>query len=233
MTAATANTRRAETYAFVFKELLTVGERLRSNRQQVADAASFRAQIWAAVKQAEDDARRRGYPTDDIELAVFAVVAFLDESILNLRLPVFADWPRQPLQEERYGHHVAGEIFFQNLQRLLTRTDSYELADLLEMYQLALLLGFAGKYSMGGRGDLRGITMQTGERIQRIRQTSAWLAPGWQLPAEAPVKTGGDPWVSRMAVILIACVVLLAVLFGVFVVLLNTGSNDISRMAGA
>ncbi len=230
---ATQPTRRVENLAFVFQELLTVGERLRSNRQQVADAASFRAQIWGAVRQAEEDARRRSYPTDDIELAVFAAVAFLDESILNLRLPVFADWPRQPLQEERYGHHVAGEIFFQNLQKLMTRTDSQDLADLLEMYQLALLLGFAGRYSMGGRGELRGITMQTGERIQRIRQTSAWLAPGWQLPVEAPVKTGGDPWVSRMAVILIACVVLMAVLFGVFVVLLNQGSNDISRMAGA
>jgi type VI secretion system protein ImpK len=229
----TQPTRRVENLAFVFQELLTVGERLRSNRQQVADAASFRAQIWGAVRQAEEDARRRAYPTDDIELAVFAVVAFLDESILNLRLPVFADWPRQPLQEERYGHHVAGEIFFQNLQKLMTRTDSHELADLLEMYQLALLLGFAGRYSMGGRGDLRGITIQTGERIQRIRQTSAWLAPGWQLPAETPVKTGGDPWVSRLAVILIACFVMVAVLFGVFVVLLNQGSNDISRMAGA
>jgi type VI secretion system protein ImpK len=229
----TQPTRRVENLAFVFQELLIVGERLRSNRQQVADAASFRAQIWGAVRQAEEDARRRAYPTDDIELAVFAAVAFLDESILNLRLPVFADWPRQPLQEERYGHHVAGEIFFQNLAKLMTRTDSHELADLLEMYQLALLLGFAGRYSMGGRGDLRGITMQTGERIQRIRQTSAWLAPGWQLPAEAPVKTGGDPWVSRMAVILIACVVMVIVLFAAFVVLLNQGSNDISRMAGA
>lgn len=112
MNPATGSARKAENFAFVFQELLTVGERLRSSRQQVADAPSFRAQLWAAVKQAEDDARRRGYATDDIELAVFAVVAFLDESILNLRLPVFADWPRQPLQEERYGHHVAGEIFF-------------------------------------------------------------------------------------------------------------------------
>jgi type VI secretion system protein ImpK len=229
----TQPTRRVENLAFVFQELLTVGERLRSNRQQVADAASFRAQIWAAVRQAEEDARRRAYPTDDIELAVFAAVAFLDESILNLRLPVFADWPRQPLQEERYGHHVAGEIFFQNLQKLMTRTDSQELADLLEMYQLALLLGFAGRYSMGGRGELRGITMQTGDRIQRIRQTSAWLAPGWQLPAEAPMSAGGDPWISRMAVILIACFVMVAVLFGMCVVLLNQGSNDLSRMAGA
>ena len=36
--------RRVENLAFVFQELLTVGERLRSNRQQVADAVSFRAQ---------------------------------------------------------------------------------------------------------------------------------------------------------------------------------------------
>jgi type VI secretion system protein ImpK len=225
--------RRPENLAFVCQELLTVGERLRSNRQQVADAASFRAQIWAAVRQAEDDARRRGYSTDDIELAMFAVIAFLDESILNLRLPVFSDWPRQPLQEERYGHHVAGEIFFQNLTKLLTRSDSAELADLLEVYQLALLLGFAGRYSMGGRGELRGVTVQTGDRIQRIRQTSGSLAPGWQLPAEPPVKTGGDPWVSRIVVILIVCVVMVAVLFGVCTVLLTQGSNDISRMAGA
>ena len=46
------------------------------------------------------------------------MVAFLDESILNLRNPVFADWPRKPLQEELFGHHMAGEIFFQNLQPL-------------------------------------------------------------------------------------------------------------------
>src|SRR5437667_12460049 len=78
--------RRMENLAFVFQELLTVGERLRSNRQQVSDAASFRAQIWGAVKLADDEARRRGYTAEDIELAIFAVVAFLDESILNLRL---------------------------------------------------------------------------------------------------------------------------------------------------
>ena len=128
---------------------MTVGERLRSNRQQVADAPGFRAQIWAAVRQADDEARRRGYTTDDIELATFATIAFLDESILNLRLPVFADWPRQPLQEERYGHHIAGEIFFQNLQKLLGRQDSHETADLLEVYQLCLLLGFAGRLQHG------------------------------------------------------------------------------------
>lgn len=231
MTAQTG--RRAENLAFVFQEMLTVGERLRSNRQQVADATSFRAQIWAAVRQAEDDGRRRGYTTDDIELAVFAVVAFVDESILSLRSPVFADWPRQPLQLERYGHQVAGEIFFQNLTKLMTRTDSQELADLLEVYQLALLLGFGGRYNLGGRGELRGITVQTGDRIQRIRQTSGWLAPGWQLPMEPPVKTGGDPWVSRMYVIVIVCVVMVVVVYMMCSLFLTSGASDIGRMAAA
>lgn len=226
-------TRRAENLAFVFQELLTVGERLRSSRQQVGEAASFRAQLWAAIRQAEDDARRRGYAQGDVELAVFAVVAFLDESILNLRLPVFSDWPRQPMQEERYGHHVAGEIFFQNLQKLLTREDSHELADLLEVYQLALLLGFAGRYSLGGRGELRTVAQQTGERIQRIRQTSAWLAPAWMLPQEPPLATSGDPWVSRLFVIAIVCFVLMACVFGICLVFLSQGSNDIGRVAGS
>ena len=121
--------RRSENLAFCFQEAITVGERLRSNRQAVADAESFRYQIRETLKSAAGEAQRRGYNGDDVQLAVFAVVAFLDESILNLRNPVFADWPRRPLQEEMFGHHVAGEIFFQNLQKIMSRDESQETAD--------------------------------------------------------------------------------------------------------
>src|SRR5215203_1011011 len=116
--------RRSENLAFCFGELLTVGERLRANRQVVQDAESFRFQIREALKMAAEDARKRGYTGDDVQLAVFACVAFLDESILNLGNPIFADWPRRPMQEELFGHHVAGEIFFQHLTKLLARDES-------------------------------------------------------------------------------------------------------------
>lgn len=225
--------RRLENLAFVFQELLTVGERLRAHRQQVTDAPSFRQQLWAGVKLADEDARRRGYSADDIELAIFAVVAFLDESILNLRSPVFADWPRQPMQEERYGHHIAGEIFFQNLQKLLGRTDSQELADLLEIYYLCLLLGFAGRYSLGGRGDLRVIATQAGEKIQRIRRSGAELAPGWRLPANDPMRAaGGDPWVMRLAIASGFCLLLLLILFVGFYFALGSGVTSLQTIAG-
>ncbi|HXP85060.1 MAG TPA: DotU family type IV/VI secretion system protein [Bryobacteraceae bacterium] len=224
--------RRQENLAFCFQELLTVGERLRSYRQQVTDPYSFRQQLWAGIKQAEEEARRRGYAAEDIELAIFAVVAFLDESVLSLRLPVFADWPRQPLQEERYGHHIAGEIFFQNLQKLLGRSDNHELADLLEVYHLCLLLGFAGRYLLGGRGDLRGVIMQTAEKIQRVRQIGTEFSPWWRLPNDAVGKTGGDPWVKRLFIGLAASFALALILFIVFTLSLNSGVGNLQTIAG-
>jgi type VI secretion system protein ImpK len=225
--------RRLENLAFVFQELLTVGERLRAHRQQVSDAISFRQQLWAGVKLADDDGRRRGYSAEDIELAIFAVVAFLDESILNLRSPVFADWPRQPMQEERYGQQLAGEIFFQNLTKLLGRTDSQELADLIEIYYLCLLLGFAGRYSMGGRGDLRSIAMQAGDKIQRIRRSSAELAPYWRLPSGDPVRAaGGDPWVRRLTIATASCFALALILFVAYYFALGSGVTTLQTLAG-
>ncbi len=225
--------RRPENLAFAFQELLTVGERLRSNRQQVSDAPTFRAQIWGGVKLADDDAKKHGYSPEDIELATFAVVAFLDESILNLRSPVFSDWPRQPLQEERYGHHIAGEIFFQNLQKLSGRSDSQELADLLEVYYLCLLLGFAGRYSLGGRGDLAAIVMQTGERIQRIRQTGPELAPGWRLPRDTSRGVTSDPWVLRLAIAAGICFFILAASFGIYYSSLSSGVTKLEATSRA
>jgi type VI secretion system protein ImpK len=226
-------TRRAENLAFAFQELLTAGERLRSNRQQVQDAVSFRTQLWAGVRMAEDDARRHGYSSEDVELAVFAVVAFLDATILNLNSPVFADWARQPMQEERYGHHVAGEIFFQNLQKLTARSDSQELADLLEVYHLCLLLGFEGRYSLGGRGELRAIFPQAGERLQRIRRTGAEFALEAGLPGNEAVRgASGDPWVKRLGIAAAVCGLLLAIAFLGFYFLLSSGIDNLRPLAG-
>jgi type VI secretion system protein ImpK len=223
---------RTDNLAAAFQELITVGERLRSNRQSVSDAASFRAQIWEGARVADRDARTFGYQPEDIELATFAVIAFLDESILNLRHPIFADWPRQPLQEERYGHHVAGEVFFQNLQKLLARTDSAQTGDVLEIYYLCLLLGFAGRYSLGGRGDLREILQQTGEKLQRIRQSSAQISPEWTPGAETALAPAVDMASRLLLFSAIGCALLVVVLFIAFRVALGSGVTTLHGIAG-
>jgi type VI secretion system protein ImpK len=222
--------RRTENLALMLQEVLTAIVRLRSNRQAVSDANSFRIHMREALKLADQEARKRGYNSDAIQLAVFAVVAFLDESILNSRNPLFADWPRKPLQEELFGTHMAGEVFFQNLQKLLGQTDSQELADLLEVYYLCVLLGFGGRYSMGNKGDLRSIMDAVGEKIRRIRGYSPDLSPAWMLPKEAARLTSGDPWVRRLGIAAIGCAALALLLFVIFKFSLGSGISDLRAL---
>src|SRR5690606_10520389 len=144
-TTAAQNPRRGQ-LALALQEPFTVAIRLRANRQVAADADSFRAHIKQLLGAADRAARRLGYDGGDVRLAVYAFIAFLDESVLNSNQPMFAAWPRQPLQEEIFGEHMAGENFFRYLDDLLARQDSEDLADLLEVYQLCMLLGFRGRY---------------------------------------------------------------------------------------
>ncbi|HVP45495.1 MAG TPA: DotU family type IV/VI secretion system protein [Bryobacteraceae bacterium] len=223
---------RTENLALVLQEVLTAIVRLRSNRQAVSDAGSFRIHMREALKSADQEARKLGYSGDVMQLATFAVVAFLDESILNSRNPMFADWPRKPLQEELFGTHMAGEVFFQNLQKLLSQTDSPDVADVLEVYYLCVLLGFGGKYSVGNKGDLRAILDAVGDKIYRVRGRSVELSPAWMLPKEAARKAGGDPWVRNLGIAAVCCAGLAIVLFLFFWWSLGSGVGDLRAVAG-
>ena len=222
--------RRGENLALLFQEVLTAIVRLRSNRQAVSDAQSFRVHMREALKSADAEARKHGYTGDDIQSATFAVVAFLDESILNSRNPLFADWPRKPLQEELFGTHMAGEVFFQNLEKLLGRTDSHDLADLLEVYYLCLLLGFGGRYSMGGKGELRSTIEALSAKIQRIRGRSLELSPYWRIPEET-IRAAGDPWLRKLLWGAAGCAALALVLFLIFKFSLGSGASDLRAIA--
>jgi len=152
--------------------------------------------------------------------------------VLNLRHPAFSDWPRRPLQEELFGHHVAGEVFFRNLQDLLTRGESQDLADVLEVYQLCLLLGFAGRYSLGGRGELKAIIDVTADKIRRIRGGAGPLSPAWSLPVEARRQSGSDPWVKKLGIAAAACLALTLFLLVVYKLVLGSGVSSLGELAG-
>ncbi len=224
--------RRPSNLALAFQETLTVSERLRTGRQVVTDPASFRHFILEGLKSADGEARRQGYAAEDIKLAIFAVVAFLDESVLNLRAPVFADWPRRPLQEELFGHHVAGEVFFQNLQQLLGKSDSHDLADLLEVYHLCLLLGFAGRYSLAGRGDLKGFVDATAEKIRRIRGPERPFSP-YPILTPGAIAAAKDPWIRTLMISAAACAALALVLFVSYKLMLSSGVSSLTELASS
>ena len=223
---------RTENLALAFQELLTAVTRLRAHRQQVNDAEQFRNQVRQAIRTADQDAKRLGYVEDDIKLAIFAVVAFLDESILNLQNPVFADWVRKPLQEELFGRHTAGEIFFDQLQHLLGRRETPELADLLEVYQLCLLLGFVGRYSISGRGELRAVIEAVGDKIARVRQAREGISPHWRLPEGVFEQSSVDPWVKRLMWVAVGCGCFMVLSYLIYFFMLRSGLSSLEALAG-
>jgi type VI secretion system protein ImpK len=228
--APSANTRRPENLPLIFQEVFTAIERLRSNRQGVSDSQSFRHHTREALKTAASQAVTAGYAADDVKSATFATVAFLDESILNSQNPIFTDWLRKPLQEELFGTHIAGEVFFQHLQELLGRNDSADLADVLEVHYLCLLLGFGGRYSSGNRGELAQVMTLTAEKIRRIRGQFGPLSPQWMLPQEK-MSSRSDPLVRTLGFVALGCAILMVLLFVVYKFTLGSGVSDVQSIA--
>jgi len=220
-------TRRRENLALAYQEVLTAVVRLRTNRQVVTDSELFRGQMREALSAADQEGRKRGYNTEQTRMATFAVVAFLDESIMNLQQPIFAQWPRKPLQEELFGVHVAGEIFFNTVQRLLGQQDADEVADVLEIYLLCLLLGFRGRYGMGGQAELRSVIDAISDKLRRIRGYTPDLSPAWAIPPGTIRLAQPDPWVKRLMWTAAGCFALLILLFGIFKLSLNSGASEL------
>jgi type VI secretion system protein ImpK len=220
-----------ENLALIYQEVLTAITRFRSNRQTATDAGVFRNQMKAAIRAAESAATASGYPVEDTRLATFAVVAFLDESILNSNNPIFADWPRMPLQEELFGGHTAGEIFFQCIDRLLARNDSLQVADVLEVFALCLLLGYRGRYSLSGQEGVRPVLEAIADKIQRIRGRMGPLSPQWSLPRDRVQAGAYDPWVRRLVFGALGFLALALILFIVFKLSLMSGAFGLHSTA--
>jgi type VI secretion system protein ImpK len=208
--------------SIVFQELLTVIVRVRAGRQQISSADHFRQQIRGALATAQSEALRGGYNTAEASLAAQAVVAFLDESILNSGTQLANDWVRQPIGPEYFEQHVAGEVFFKNIRDLLTGDNSQKVSDILELYQLCLLLGYRGRFGGGREGDVRTIIDRIAEKTQRIHGSIPLLEPQWR-PEGETVPMAANPWTRRLTWIAACAAGLFVALFLVYWLVLSSG----------
>ena len=101
---------------------------------------SFRSNVMTLLSDARRVAEDEGL--DPRGYALFAVVALVDETVLNSEWPGAEQWRREPLQIHYFKNLLAGEQFFDRLDELRPGADD----DLLEVYFLCLCAGFRGKY---------------------------------------------------------------------------------------
>jgi type VI secretion system protein ImpK len=214
------------------QEALTTVARLRANKQVATDGESFRTRIKQVLSAAEQDARAQGYAAEDARFALFAVIALLDETVLNSGQAMFSAWSSRTLQEEVFGVHMAGELFFQYLQQLLARQDSPDLADVLEVFSLALLLGFKGRYSATYGADVQVLIRELATKIDRSRGLPGELSPRWR-PSSGDIVKRRDRWVPRLAVVAALFVVITATLFIAAAISLRSAGDDLRAEAAS
>ena len=112
-------------------------------------------------------------PPDEVELARFALVAWLDEVVGSAEWPGSEQWNSELLQLQLYRTNRAGNEFYERLAAM--RPDQN---DAREIYFLCLALGFQGQYA-GHEGDRQAILRQQYEMLRaagRARDSAA-LAP--------------------------------------------------------
>jgi type VI secretion system protein ImpK len=194
---------RAERLALLYQGMLTAIVRIQSGKQPLSDANSFQKWMEGLLGEIEREAIKVGYRNQDIQDAHYAIIAFLNETVQNSSDENRNNWT--PLAAKGYAHAVAGEGVFERLKTIRTRRDSIELADLLEVYDLCLLLGYQGRYAMGGRSELDRLIEDLREQIERIRGHQAVLSPEGTVPALAQTAAPTGMSEGRWKIATIAC----------------------------
>lgn len=150
------------------------------NGQSPNSPAEFHRRVGNFLVQFETNARNLEKPAAAIEHAKYAFCAMMDEIILASDFSIRTEWERNPLQLRLFGEHLAGENFFDRLEKL--RIDPITNVEALEVFYTVLLLGFQGKYLIEGMERLDYLISRLGQEITHARGGRNAFAPNWKLP---------------------------------------------------
>jgi len=177
-------------------------------------APRLAGQIQADLERACASALDQGYASADIQSALFAVVAWIDEIAMTHPWAGAAEWRLAPLQRHYFSTTRAGSEFFERLDALPD-----ESTDVREVYALALLAGFSGRYSYRPAGELAGYRQNILSRVAEERAMAPLLSSEPLFPdagelAKAPSRRSRGNFPSFVTFLLIAIpVTCLAVLY--------------------
>jgi len=127
------------------------------------------------------------------QAGIFAVVAFVDGIRAQPAQSRFCGLAPPPLQEELFGHHVAGEVFSKP-PGSVGKTDSPDLADLLESTSCAFCWVSPAATAWAAR-RAAAVCEAVAEKIRRIRGRRRNLS-GVGAAAGSGPRAGTDPLVQ-------------------------------------
>ncbi|RPI79868.1 MAG: DotU family type IV/VI secretion system protein [Desulfobacteraceae bacterium] len=104
-----------------------------------------KADLHRLMVQSQNKLAQTSFSQEDYDLARFAVVAWVDETIMNSSWKEKGKWQKELLQRVYYQLSNAGDLFFERLNNIGPHQ-----RDVREVYYLCLALGFSGRYCNPG-----------------------------------------------------------------------------------
>jgi type VI secretion system protein ImpK len=200
------------------------------------DGEQLRIRVNRLLEGVRGRAAQSQLPQHVTDAASYAMVALIDELVLTSQWPLKGAWLGRPLQMEHFNSFAAGEEFYRRLDSIRASSDPHKI-DLLEIYLLCLCLGFKGKHgTVQGLEVIRVLKNELAEQIQMASLPAAPsagpvdaasaaqhrkrdpkdLSPAWRPPPVALQVTKDLP----VRVVVVACLALLVVVYGVLAALL-------------
>ncbi|SAL04608.1 ompA family protein [Caballeronia calidae] len=171
---------------------------------------SLRDECKGQIARLKEELRARRLSSDEIDDAVYAQCALLDEAALRcLEGAARDEWEQKPLQLEAFHTNEAGEELIRRMeQRLRERRPAQSL---FAIFAAVLDLGFKGRFALDG-DDAR---MRLKRAIDERLGTSQDANDDGSVVIEAAVRL---PWMRRispLAGIALACAMIGMVWFGI------------------
>jgi type VI secretion system protein ImpK len=161
----------------------------------VAPSNDLRPKVGAMLTDFEKRAERYRFNSKIIQVAKFALAAFVDETVLMNNFHMRDQWERNALQLEYFGEQLAGNKFFEKLEAMLNQIDVTK--DAVEVYYVCMLLGFKGKYAVYEQEKLLETMQRTANALVKVGKIAPvelsphWLASDQPTP---PKKRGMPVW---------------------------------------
>lgn len=110
-----------------------------------ASVETARMNIDRFFRQFRTQAEASGYKREQVEMAQYALCAFVDEVVMHSGDKLRKAWESSPLQLQYFSTHLAGEGFYDRIEQMRMMPDSHR--DELDLYYNCLQLGFQGRYA--------------------------------------------------------------------------------------
>lgn len=195
------------------------------NHYYSAEPQVFRQKIYDFLDKFEASARKKGFASEDIHEAKYAYCALIDETIMTAQEPEFDSlknaWELNPLQLALFGSQVAGDEFFERLDRL--RETGEQRLPALEVYHYAMLLGFQGRYRLEAPEKIRYLISRLGDEIEHLRGNKNEFSPFWAIPDQVKHTLSSE---TPMWIIAVVVGELLVSIFGTMSYFIKTNTQQ-------